>query len=168
MTKQVDDQIKFQTLVEAHQGLIFRVTSTYARKIEDQQDLVQEIKLNLWKAFPKYNSEQSFSTWAYKVSLNTAISWFRINSKKGTTVELPETIPAPENYTDDRTQILRQLIDNLDPVNRAILSLSLDDLPQSQIAEIIGTTPGNIATRISRIKAQLRQQLEAQEKNTWN
>ncbi|MBA4294225.1 RNA polymerase subunit sigma-70 [bacterium] len=168
MANRVENQLKFQSLMEAHQGLIFRVTTTYARKVEDQQDLVQEIKLNLWKAFPKYNPEQSFSTWAYKVSINTAISWFRTHSRKGNTVELPENVPAPESYSDGSAQVLRQLIDNLDPLNRAILSLSLEDLSQSQIAEIIGTTPGNIATRISRIKAQLRHQFEAQEKNSWN
>ncbi len=159
------NQTKFQALVSQHEGILYRVTNTYATLPEDQQDLLQEIKIQLWKAFSNYDPARSFSTWAYRVALNTAISWFRRYSTNPTFVELTGAEPIPTSPPTDKAIILRTLIDQLNPLDRAILTLHLDDITQSQIAEIVGISPGNVATKLSRIKAKLRTQFESKETN---
>lgn len=155
----------FQSLVAQHEGILFRVTNTYATLPEDQQDLLQEIRIQLWKAFPKYDPARNFSTWAYRVALNTAISWFRRHSANPTFVELSDTEPISIASPTDKAAILRTLIDQLNSLDRAILTLHLDDIAQSQIAEIVGISNGNVATKLSRIKAKLRNQFESKDTN---
>src|SRR5438132_565250 len=72
-----DRQALFQSQIEAHKGILFKVVSAYAWQTEDQQDLAQEITFQLWRAFPKFDERRVFSTWMYQVALNTAISWSR-------------------------------------------------------------------------------------------
>ena len=163
MSNRETRQELFQTLLAKHEGILFRVVNTYARQPEDQQDLFQEMRVQLWRAFPRYDSQRAFSTWAYRVALNTAISWFRRRNNATVYADLDgfESPQPPE--VGEKAHVLTNLIDQLDPLDRAILTLYLDDVPQNEIAEIVGTTPGNIATKISRIKARLRAQFEQKE-----
>ena len=68
---------EFLNIVEAHQGIIFKVCKLYRNSKEDQEDLFQEIVLQLWRAFPKFRKESKVSTWMYRIALNTAIAMFR-------------------------------------------------------------------------------------------
>ena len=161
---------RFEDLLANHSGIVFRVVRTYSRHPDDQQDLAQEIKLQLWRAFGKYDSTRQFSTWMYRIALNTAITWSR-----RTHVRHHQTVPleeigdqtAPPDSGED-VQALYQLIDSLASMDRALLLLSLDDLSNAEIGDILGITPGNVATKVSRRKEQLRQQLNHTERQEWN
>jgi RNA polymerase sigma factor (sigma-70 family) len=161
-------QEKFETLLASHSGIVFRVMHAYCRQPEDRQDLAQEIKLQLWSAFPKYDERRTFSTWMYRIALNVAISWTRQASARiRPTVALDDIearAVAPEPNED--VQTLYRLIDELDSMNRALLLLFLDDLSYAEIGEVLGITPSNVATKVSRLKDRLRLQALSQDNST--
>lgn len=160
-------QARFESLLEGNLGILFKVVRTYSRQPDDQLDLAQEIKLQLWSAFQKYDEKRLFSTWMYRIALNTAISWTRrttLRDRHSAPYEEARDRAVPVEQTDEQ-RILDQLIDGLDRMNRALLLLYLDDLSHAEIGEILGLTPGNVATKLSRIKEQLRQQLNSKEEN---
>lgn len=158
----------FQELLNRHSGILFRVARTYARQPDDQLDLVQEIKVNLWVAYPKFDDSRSFSTWMYRIALNTAISWTRkVGVRRHEPLEEESLVSLKAAEPDEDLETVYRLIDRLDPFNRALLLLYLDDLSHADIAQILGISAGNVATKISRLKQQLRNQIN-QEEQEWN
>ena len=154
-------QERFEALLASHLGILFRVVQTYSRQPDDQQDLAQEIRLQLWRAFAKYDERRQFSTWMYRIALNVAISWTRHTSfRSRRSVPLTDVADFAETPSpDENLHALHQLIDRLDPLNRALLLLYLEDLSTAEIGEVLGITPGNVATKISRLKQLLREQV---------
>jgi RNA polymerase sigma-70 factor (ECF subfamily) len=151
---------RFESLLEAHAGIVFRVVRTYAQNPEDQLDLIQEIKLQLWRAYPQFDPAAKFSTWMYRICLNTAISWLRWDSRRRTTSLDDTQEPAVGLGLSTEQIALRAMIDGLTPFNRALLLLYLDELPQTEIGAILGISSANVATRISRLKTELALQNE--------
>ena len=161
-----DEKETFLRLLDQHGGIIRKVAAGYSRGLADRHDLEQEIALQLWKAYPRYSPDRPFSTWMYRIALNVAISFLRKNTRPGR-----ETIPLDEigseiadesaarPETDERVAILQQLMALLDPLNRALLLLYLDDHSYSEIASILGITETNVATKLSRLKERLRHDL---------
>ena len=156
----------FLRLLDQHRGIVRKVASGYSSGLADRHDLEQEIALQLWKAYPRYSPERPFSTWMYRIALNVAISVLRKNTHPAR-----ETVPLDEvdhelaadsastSEADGRVAILQQLIAQLDPLNRALLLLYLDDHSYSEIASILGITETNVATKLSRLKERLRQNI---------
>jgi len=124
------------------------------------QDLFQDIISNLWMAYPNFQQKSKVSTWVYRVSLNTAITWFRDYSKQSKRIEYTNWIPDMTNETDHATdELYEQLykaIDTLGKIDKAIIMLFLDDTSYDEIAEIVGLTKTNVATKIGRIKLKLK------------
>jgi len=170
MPLRVDEEETFLGLIEQHRGIIRKVAAGYAGTRADKGDLSQEIMLQLWRAYPRYSSERPFSTWMYRIELNVAISFLRRNSRP-----IRQTVPLDEidrelpdeskgaTETDERLAILQRLISTLDPLNRALLLLYLDDHSYREIADILGISETNVATKLSRLKERLRQNLTKQE-----
>jgi len=163
MALSVAEEEVFLRLVEQHRGIIRKVAAGYA-SAADQHDLTQEIMLQLWKAYPRYSPERPFSTWMYRVALNVGISFLRRNTRPvRQTVALDEidrelphdAVVTPE--LDARLALLQKIIATLDPLNRALLLLYLDDHSYRDIAAILGITETNVATKLSRLKERLRQ-----------
>jgi RNA polymerase sigma-70 factor (ECF subfamily) len=164
MTLTVDEEESFLRLVDQHRGIIRKVAAGYAGTPADQHDLTQEIMLQLWKAYPRYSPERPFSTWMYRIALNVGISFLRRNTRPGRqTVALDEVaheLPHASTATpelDERIALLQSIIATLDPLNRALLLLYLDDHSYRDIAAILGITETNVATKLSRLKERLRQ-----------
>lgn len=151
-------QQEFETLLAQHVGIVYRIVRTYSRNSDDQQDLAQEIKLQLWNSFSKWDRSRTFSTWIYRIALNTAISWLRkhsLRNRLSTPLDEQTTAAAPAN--DARFE-LDEIISRLDPMNQALLLLYLEELPHEEIGEVLGISAANVATRISRLKQQLHEQ----------
>jgi len=147
----------FAALLDAHIGIVYRVVRTYCWTKADQQDLAQEIQLQLWRAFPRYEATRSFSTWMYRIALNTAISWVRYQSvrrRHAAVGAVPDV--AAESALPDATDALYQLIGQLEPFNRALVLLHLDGLRHEEIAEVLGISAGNVATKLHRLTQRLR------------
>ena len=124
--------------------------------------LVQEIAVQLWRAFPKYDGARAFPTWMYRVALNVGISHLRERSRyerhhEPLDVAVHDTADANSDpAADARVRELYRCIARLDPFDRALLILYLDERSQRDIAEILGISETNVATKIGRLKERLR------------
>jgi RNA polymerase sigma-70 factor (ECF subfamily) len=162
---QGDLEQAFLALVEEHAGILRKVAASYSRTPADRHDLMQEISLQMWKAYPRYRPDRSFSTWMYRIALNVAISHLRRASRPlRQTVPLDEecnlpAAPASESEPDARVGLLQRVIEELDPLNRALLLLYLEDREYREIAAILGLTETNVATKLSRLKQHVRTEI---------
>jgi RNA polymerase sigma factor (sigma-70 family) len=152
------DSLDFELIIERNKGIIYKVANSYCKDADDRKDLVQEIIIELWKSFKRYNHSIKLSTWMYRVALNVAISFYRRDSKrKSTSTELTENLVAiiPENEpmeTEAQINQLQQFIGELKDMDRALMILYLEDKSQKEIGEILGITETNVSTKIARIK----------------
>ncbi len=160
---------RFAALLAAHRGIVFKVAHSYCRLPEDRHDLAQEIAAHLWRAFPSYDATRSFSTWMYRIALNVAISYRRSAGHQTRTEPLDEHHEAHAGFavndasaqheSDERVRALYAVIERQPPLDRALLLLWLDERSQREIAEVLGLSESNIATKLNRLKQRIRLQL---------
>jgi RNA polymerase sigma-70 factor (ECF subfamily) len=165
MTSLTDEEL-FTRLLEQHGGIIRKVAFGYTSAPADREDLAQEITVQVWRAYPRYSPERPFSTWMYRIALNVAISFLRRHTHPARqTISLEENAvePVDENTAaaepDERIATLQRIIATLPPLQRALMLLYLDDHSYREIAAVLGITETNVATKLSRLKQHLRQQL---------
>jgi len=152
--------VTFEKLVFDNQQLIHKVCNIYGKTEADKQDLFQEITIQLWKSFASFENKSKFSTWLYRVALNTAITQKRKENRQPLTNPLSEKeMRIPNNdatdIDEDELLALQIAIRQLKPTDRAIIFLYLEERSYQEIAEIIGITPKNVGVKIVRIKARL-------------
>lgn len=149
---------EFTQLVHEQKSTIYTVCYMFARDKDEAADLFQDVLINLWKGIGKFRNDSEISTWVYRVSLNTCISADRKKRKMPTT-RLDMNIDLfDDDDTDSRQiQVLRQRIQRLQPLDRAIVLLWLESLSYQEIADIVGLMPKNISVRLTRIRLQLKQ-----------
>ncbi|HUH50723.1 MAG TPA: sigma-70 family RNA polymerase sigma factor [Flavobacterium sp.] len=161
-----DKTVQFLEVILQHKGILYKVANSYCKNKEDRKDLVQEIAIQLWKSFERYDHAYKYSTWMYRIALNVAISFYRKeHSRQRISNSLSIDIFEFENTENDlekehNLQLLDQLIAKLNHLDKALLLLYLEEKNHAEIAEIIGITTTNVATKISRIKAKLKKEFE--------
>lgn len=152
----------FVDLVDCHRGILFKVAGAYCRNPSDREDVMQEIVLQLWRASGRFDGRSSFATWMYRVAVNVAIAFSRSDVRRRRDLVPAEEsvladVAAPrEPPPDERLDLLHELIDRLEPLDRALMLLYLDDYPHAEIAGILGITESNVGTKIGRIKERFR------------
>jgi RNA polymerase sigma factor (sigma-70 family) len=156
-----DPRQAFIDRLDEHRGILLRVANAYCRNAADRDDLVQDIVLQLWRAHYRFDGSARFSTWAYRIAVNVAISFCRSQTRKKRDVVQSEPaafdrMAASDAQPDDQLMQVRALIDGLDEMNRALMVLYLSDRSYAEIAEILGISETNVATKIARIKAKLK------------
>ena len=159
-------QDRFGALLDQHGGIVRKVAATYCRHPEDRRDLAQQITEHLWSAFGRYDPDRPFSTWAYRVALNVAISHVRRASLRHRTVESYDahdhepvdagTLSADD---DDRVRALYRVVDRLGAFDRALLLLHLEGYRHAEVAAILGLSATNVSTRLSRLRKQIQADL---------
>jgi RNA polymerase sigma-70 factor (ECF subfamily) len=153
-------QEQFLKYITTHKALIYKVCHTFEPDTERQRDLFQDIILNLWKAFPNFKAQSKWTTWAYRIALNVAITQRR--KPQISTSELDEGVyeHLSDSVFDESKEIrlnaLYKAINHLNEVEKALILLYLDDVSYSEIAEIIGITENNIGVKLNRIKSKLK------------
>lgn len=169
------DQQRFEALLREHQGIVFKVAGAYARGREERDDLAQEIATQCWRSFPRFDERLAkFSTWMYRVALNVAISHMRSAKRSGSEhiepldgAHLETAAGAGDTYEvlerDERIAMLHTFIARLDAFNRALVLLYLEDRSYAEIADVLGITETNVATKLNRIKQRLRDRMLAME-----
>lgn len=147
----------FLELIHKHQSIIHKICFVYCRNRADQEDLQQEIILQLWKSFPSFQENAAFSTWMYRVALNTAINQTR---RPGLLLDTSSSPDIPYDPSDsyqlsEEIHILYRAISELRKVEKAIILLWLEEKSYEEIAETIGITVKNVSVRLVRIRAKL-------------
>jgi RNA polymerase sigma-70 factor (ECF subfamily) len=150
---------EFLSRVEAHQGIVHKVSFVYGKSFADREDLAQEILLQLWKSFESFDGRSGFSTWMYRVALNTAITFKRKRKQPLPDPQeawvLGEQLEQAELSDDLRT--LYRAIARLSAVEKAIIMQWLDERSYQEIADTMGMSVANVSVRLVRIRARLAQ-----------
>lgn len=161
----------FLSTLEQHKGILYKIANSYCQHTEDRKDLVQEIIIQLWLSFDNYSDQYKYSTWIYRIALNTSISFYRKRNKRNKTEQEVATIfknsiqefDFPEE--ESNIQLLQKFIRELKELDKALILLYLDGLSQAEISNIIGITPTNISTKVNRIKKKLKDKFIAYKKS---
>ncbi len=148
----------FLSVIQANKGIIYKIANMYCKRMEDRQDLCQEIIIQLWKSFDNYDDHFKHSTWIYRISLNVAISFYRkensrrklANALTDGIIHFPDAHCSEDTATD--LSILQQMIGQLKDLDKALMLLYLEEKSHKEIAQIIGISETNVATKINRIK----------------
>jgi RNA polymerase sigma-70 factor (ECF subfamily) len=159
---------QFLDIVRNNQGIIHKVCSIYCDNEEDRNDLVQEILAQLWKSFPSFRNESKFTTWMYRVALNTAITTFKKSIRQ------PDRSPlshqnfqlVDENTSPDieeNIRLLREAVSKLTGIEKSIILLYLENKSYEEIAEITGITQNYVRVKMNRIKKKLKSYMTAEE-----
>ena len=155
-----EQERRFEKYISEHEQLLYKVCHTYAYTNADREDLFQEIVIQTWKAFPNFKGDAKFSTWLYRVAINTAINGLRKRRNFITTYEpqkLPTQLSDGPQYDEEQFELLYQAISKLNQVEKAIVMLYLEDHSYEEMEEILGITQGNLRVKMTRIKDRLRQ-----------
>ncbi len=152
----------FTELVEKNQGIIHKVCRIYTDDKDSHDDLFQEIVLQLWRSYDSFKGDSKFSTWMYRVSLNTAITLIRKKTKSSETdfneaQFLNLTSEDKDEFLEERITLLYAAIRLLNDVERALVLLFLEDLPYKDIAETLGISEVNARVKMNRVKIKLKE-----------
>jgi len=159
---------EFLQIIKSNQGIIHKVCNIYCDDQEDRNDLFQEIVAQLWKSFPSFRNESKFSTWMYRVALNTAITTFKKEKRRPDQNQLTyENFQIKdENYnseTEENIKHLHRAVSQLTGVEKSIILLFLEDKKYEEIAEITGITQNYVRVKMNRIKKKLKKFMETEE-----
>jgi RNA polymerase sigma factor (sigma-70 family) len=155
---------KFISVIKDNQNLIYKICYSYCSNPENREDLQQEILMQLWSSFSKFDGRVKISTWIYRIALNTAITYYRNDHKHNDKkVTIDASVISLSNFEyipeqEENLAMLYQFIGNLHEMDRALILLYLDNNKYKDIAEILGISETNVATKINRIKKILREQ----------
>lgn len=166
------DQADFLRLIQDNKGILFKISNSYCRSRDDREDLMQEIIYQLWKSGQGFDANYKFSTWMYRIALNVAISYYRQQRRKGLHIAFGGDLHLME--LEDRSDgtgeidrsveieekigLLQQFIRDLAELDKAMMILYLEEKSYREIADVLGITETNVATKLSRIKGRLKQQ----------
>ena len=154
----------YTSLIDQNKGIIYKVANSYCQNNQDRKDLIQEILMQLWRAFAKYDEKYKPSTWMYRISLNVAISFYRKENRRRDVTPLVNNdvlTMAGEptlDESDENVRLLYEFISGLNKLDRAVMLLYLENENYQDIADTLGITETNVATKINRIKNRLRSQ----------
>lgn len=147
--------------LEDNQNIVHKICTLYTNDRDSHKDLFQEITIQLWKAYPKFRGEAKFSTWMYRVALNTAITLYRKSKKRIDTQDYESVIfkIKADIYDDTEEQQLKLMykaVRQLGDIDKALVFMYLEDKNYTEISETLGITEVNARVKINRIKTKLR------------
>lgn len=157
---------EFLNRIEKHKGILYKVSKMYMDNSDDQQDLFQEIVCQLWKSYDSFRNESQFSTWMYRVAVNTAIVFLKKEKRKVDKYEI-----ASENIKDDEgdSHIKESQLDHfykavqkLEKIDKAIIFYQLEGFSHKEIGENLGISEGNARVKLNRAKEKLKEIIKNQ------
>ena len=152
---------KFVTELQDNQNIVHKVCSLYTNNRDAHKDLFQEITIQLWKAYPKFRGESKFSTWMYRVALNTAITLYRKSKRTIQTQDYESVIfkIKADEYDateEEQLKLMYKAVKQLGDIDKALVFLYLEDKDYREISETLGITEVNARVKMNRIKTKLR------------
>ncbi len=151
--------------IQANTGIIQKILYLYVDDRENKEDLRQEIILQAWQAVPRFKGQSTFSTWLYRVALNTVLTYQRKQKQLPTTSLEQKDFEQSHSNEHPMADRLKRAIKALNDIDKTIITLHLDDFSNDEIADIIGITKNNVAVKLHRIKNELTQKLKS--KKSW-
>jgi RNA polymerase sigma-70 factor (ECF subfamily) len=161
-----ETEISFLANLNQNMGIVHQVCHTYFRRdAMEREDVFQDIMYQLWKSYPQFKRESKFSTWMYKVALNTAITHIRRSTRAPRNAELTESVAPAPHLNEHLSRVeevhrLHEAIAALSDIDKAIILLHLEDQNYDEIASITGLTKANVSVRLVRIKRALKDRLQ--------
>jgi len=151
----------FVQQLQENQNLIHKICRLYTNNEDAHKDLFQEITIQLWKAFPQFRGDSKFTTWAYRVGLNTAITLYRKTKRTVNTIEFDNTLHKINqdeyNYEEEEhIKLLYQGVQQLNDIEKALVFMYLEDKDYTEIAETLGISEVNARVKMNRIKGKLK------------
>ncbi|KAF2334804.1 RNA polymerase sigma factor [Flavobacterium ginsenosidimutans] len=157
---------EFLNRIESHKGILYKVSKMYMDNSDDQQDLFQEIVCQLWKSYESFRNESQFSTWMYRVAVNTAIVFLKKEKRKVDKYEIPS-----ENVKDDESDShikesqldhFYKAVQKLEKIDKAIIFYQLEGFSHKEIGENLGISEGNARVKLNRAKEKLKEIIKNQ------
>lgn len=161
-----EEEQRFVELLEKNQNIVHKICRLYTNNADAHNDLFQEISIQLFKAYPQFRGEAKFTTWMYRVALNTAITLYRKSKKRVPTQDFDSImfkIPS-ETYDDTVEQQLKLMyaaVRQLNDIDKALVFLYLEDKPYKEISETLGISEINARVKMNRVKKKLKELLES-------
>ena len=159
MTKELEHS--FVSQLEQNQNIVHKICRLYTNDSDAHNDLFQEITIQLWRAYPKFRGDSKFSTWMYRVALNTAITLYRKSKRTVQTQDFDDVMfrISSEEYDDTVEQQLKVMynaIKDLNDIEKALVFLYLEDKNYKEISETMGITEVNARVKMNRVKGKLK------------
>ncbi|SRR5690606_40030210 len=158
----IKQQKEFTKILDAHLGILVKISAVYSRTRQDREDLLDEMTYQLWKSFSTFEGRSAPSTWVYRVALNTALSKLKEDKRKSLVFLGDHSPNCDQHVISEDTSLyemydkLYETIEMLNAFDKAIILLYLDRHSHEQIGVIMGISQSNVGTRIARIKQQLK------------
>ena len=161
---QKDLENKFLADFKKNQNIVHKICRIYTTNADAHNDLFQEITIQLWKNYPKFRGDSKFSTWMYRVALNTSISLYRKSTKRISTQDFDDVaFKVKSNDYDDTEEVqlkaLYNAIHNLSDIEKALIFLYLENKSYDEISETLGISNGNARVKMNRAKEKLKNML---------
>lgn len=159
MKRSSEREEQFLKLIEHYDAMVRRVCFMYSSSAAPFDDLYQETMANLWRGLESFRGESSVSTWIYRMTMNTCITWLRRNRRHTGHVNIEEAVQmvaGDDSEHRENLRILHEMISRLNPIEKAIVMMWLDEKSYDEIADVTGFSRANVATRLHRIKARLK------------
>lgn len=156
-----DLEKSFVQQLQQNQNIIHKICRLYTSGADAHKDLFQEITIQLWKAFPKFRGDSKFSTWAYRVALNTAITLYRKSTRSVSTIsfEMRQHIISQEDYNfeeEEQLKLMYEAVYQLNDIEKALIFMYLEEKDYTEISETLGISEVNARVKMNRIKGKLR------------
>jgi len=148
----------FKELFEKNSKIIYHLCYGYTGDGDSANDLMQETFIKVWQNLDRFRNQSQISTWVYRIAINTCLSFLRVEKRKATdeiSDFILENTIEPISEKEEQVEQLYKCIAQLEENERIIITLVLDEVPYSEIAEISGITEGNLRVKIHRIKNKL-------------
>lgn len=163
----IKSEENFIALLEQNQNIVHKICRIYTSSEEEHKDLFQEISIQLWQSYHRFEGKSKFTTWMYRVGLNTAITLYRKEKRKVETVSITDRTPVKieepyDHEKDDQLKWLYQKIDTFSEIDKALILLYLEDKRYDEIAETLGISAGNARVKMNRMKQRLMKMLKEQ------
>lgn len=155
-------QARFLQLIGENKGILFKICKIYQDNADDRDDLLQEMTLQLWLAFDSFRGDSKFSSWMYRVALNTAIVFFKKQKRRPDDQALPYDFERPEELSlagekEEQLAIFYKAVQQLGKVEKALIYLYMENQPYDDIAATLGITQINVRVRLNRVKNKLKE-----------
>jgi RNA polymerase sigma factor (sigma-70 family) len=166
----MDKEHLFAEVVESHRDRIYRICCCYVGDEEVRKDVFQQVLINIWCSLDTFESRAAIGTWIFRIATNTCLGYLRSEKRRKRLFEDravvdPDSVRDPADDHDavrqeEEIQQLYECICRLEPVNRALIALYLEDVPPSEMADILGISEGNVRVKLHRVKQSLKAMVE--------